>query len=78
MDLNQLYFDHQILLIKAGRASSAELRHEHEVSASHIAGRIGCMQRSMGASGAPSWDALAAIDNRSLAGPVRHQQGYLA
>lgn len=78
MDLNQLYFDHQILLMKAGRAVSAQLRHEHEVSASHIAGRIGCMQRSMGAASAPAWDALATIDERSLASHVRHQQGYVA
>lgn len=76
MDLNQLYFDHQMLLIRAHRAASRDARHEHEIDASQIAGRIGCMQRALGAAAAPSWEALAAVDGRSLAAPLRHQQGY--
>lgn len=78
MDLNQLYFDHQLLLIKALRAPSGGAQHEHEVSASHIAGRIGCMQRALGAAAAPTWEALAAIDLGSLAAPARHHQGYVS
>lgn len=78
MDLNQLYFDHQLLLIKALRSDSAGARHEHEVGASHVAGRIGCMQRSLGAAAAPVWETLAIIGKRSLAAPLRHQQGYIS
>ena len=76
MDLNQLYFDHQVLLIKAARADTCAARHEHEVSASHVAGRIGCMQRAVGASAAPAWDVLAAGSEASLASPERHLQGH--
>jgi hypothetical protein len=76
MDLNQLYFDHQLLLMKARRAQSGEARRAHEIGASHIAGRIGCMQRSLGAACAPVWEALAVSGPRSLAAPARHQQGY--
>ncbi len=76
MDLNQLYFDHQVLLIKAARADTRGTRHEHEVSASHVAGRIGCMQRALGAAAARSWEMLAVADGGSLAAPHRHQQGY--
>lgn len=76
MDLNQLYFDHQVLMMRAGRAVSCGARHEHEIDASHIAGRIGCMQRSMGAAAAPQWEALAKVVGGSLAAPLRHQQGY--
>lgn len=60
MDLNQLYFDHQVLLIGAARALSCELRKEHELGASQIAQRIGCMQKSVGAGAAAGWDAVAA------------------
>lgn len=76
VDLNQLYFDHQLLMIKASQSISARARHEHEVGASHVAGRIGCMQRLLGAAAAPDWEALADVGNTSLAAPVRHQQGY--
>ena len=76
MDLNQLYFDHQVLLMKAARADTCAARHKHEVRASHVAGRIGCMQRALGAAAAPIWEMLAAADDRSLAAPHRHQQGY--
>lgn len=76
MDLNQLYFDHQLLLIRAERATSPSSRINHEIGASHVAGRIGCMQRALGAAAAPIWEALAAVDGGSLANPLRHQQGY--
>jgi hypothetical protein len=78
VDLNQLYSDHQRLLIKAGRARTPALRHGHEVAASHVAGRIGCMQRALGASGANAWDALAILGKGSLAAPARHLAGYAA
>ena len=59
MDLTQLYFDHQLLQMKARRALSHDVRRAHESGASLIAGRIGCMQRALGAAGAPGWEAMA-------------------
>jgi hypothetical protein len=76
VDLNQLYFDHQLLLMKASRATSAGARHEHENGASHVASRIGRMQRAIGAAAAPSWEALAAVDPGSLSAQLRHRQGH--
>ena len=77
MDLNQLYFDHQVLLMQAQRARSESTIHQYEVGASSIAGRIGYMQRVLGATAAPVWEALAAVDGRSLVAPIRHHQGYV-
>ena len=78
VDFNRLYSDHQILLMQAERAPSEASRHvhEHEVAASHVAGRIGCMQRALGANAASAWDSLAAPAADSLASPGRHTQGY--
>ena len=76
MDLNQLYFDHQLLLMKAKRSPSAERRRTHEIGASLIARRIGCMQRALGAACAPAWETIAGDRNGSLANPRRHQLGY--
>ena len=76
MDLNQLYFDHQLLLIRAKGAASCVVRHEHEAGASRIARRIGRMQRRLGAAAASKWEELAAVEACSLAPPFRHQQGH--
>lgn len=78
MDLNYLYSEHQLLLMKAERAASEGGRRVLEVAASHLAGRIGCMQRALGAAGARGWDTLAAMGEDSLASPGRHIQGYAA
>ena len=59
MDLNQLYFDHQILLMKAQRASSSTARAGFEATASAVACRIGRVQHLLGAPAAPVWQALA-------------------
>lgn len=78
MDLNKLYSEHQVLLMKAERAASQACRDVLEVAASHLAGRIGCIQRGLGAAGARGWDALATVGEDSLAAPGRHLQGYPA
>lgn len=70
VDLNALYFDHQLLLIKARRAASFGTRHEYEARASHIAGRIGRLQRRLGAAAALAWERLSATNDRALA--ARH------
>jgi hypothetical protein len=76
VDFNRLYSDHQLLLMRAERAPSRALRLSREVAASHVAGRIGCMQRALGAAAAPAWESLAAPAADSLASPGRHAQGY--
>ena len=60
MDLNQLYFDHQIAVMGADGALSRRFRRDQRFDASLIAGRIGCMQRALRAGAAPAWEALAA------------------
>lgn len=59
MDLNQLYFGHQMLLMKAQAAPTWQRRCQHAVSASHVAVRIGRAQRELGAGGATGWEAAA-------------------
>lgn len=55
MDLNHLYSQHQIALMKAGTAAGPSDRHAHLDCASHIAGQIGSYQRSQGAEASVSW-----------------------
>ena len=52
MDLNQLYFDQQVSLIKAQESVSAELRREHECRAGRIDLRIRDLQATLGAAAA--------------------------
>jgi hypothetical protein len=58
--LNQLYFDHQLSLIRVEEAPGMVARQELELGASLIAGRIACIQRATYAAAAPAWEALAA------------------
>lgn len=78
MDLNQLYFDHQLLMIRAERTASCVSRRECEADASQVAGRIGRIQRKLGAGAAPSWEELATVARHSSAAPLRHLQGHAA
>jgi hypothetical protein len=55
MDLNHLYSQHQIALMKADGAASALDRHRYLDCALLIAGRIGTYQRSKGAEAGRSW-----------------------
>lgn len=75
MDLNRLYSDHQIQLFEATRAPSEPLRRLHAVAATQLAGRIGRVQRALGAAAAPTWETLAAPAHSMLASPGR---GYAA
>lgn len=76
VDFNQLYFDHQALLMKAGRAPTPSGRRALEVAASLVAGRIGCLQRAVGASAARTWEVHAVSDDSSLALLKCHLHGY--
>jgi hypothetical protein len=58
VDLNQLYFDHQVLLMKTQRASLSR-RHEFEIEASDIAQRISRSQLCLGAAAAAQWQSIA-------------------
>jgi hypothetical protein len=57
VDLNQLYFDHQVQLIRAERAPTSAVRRNHEVEAAVIAGRIGQRQIKLGAAASCAWMA---------------------
>jgi hypothetical protein len=59
VDLNRLYFDHQISIMRASRSATFAGRERHAWRASRIAGRIGCAQRALGAAAAPGWDLYA-------------------
>ena len=59
MDFNRLYFDHQLLLMKAQHADSPVRRHAFQTRASDVAARITRSQRCLGAAAAPDWQRLA-------------------
>ena len=55
MDLNQLYFDHQISLMRAAGAGCDRLRLLHHNNALAIARRIACIHRDSGARAVGGW-----------------------
>lgn len=57
MDLNQLYFRHQLLLMRASCASDEEASLKHEARAAGIAQSIGAFQANAGATAALSWQS---------------------
>jgi hypothetical protein len=59
VDFNRLYFDHQLLLMKAQQSDSSVRRQALQVKASDVAARITRSQRCLGAAAAPSWRRLA-------------------
>ncbi len=79
MPLNQLYFDHQVSLMRADETSCLWARQDLELEASLIAGRIACMQRAVYAAAAPTWEALAVpasiADSRSFFAPAKTSVG---
>ena len=60
MGLNQLYFDHQLAIMRAA-SSGPSKRLCFEAAAARTAGQIGLLQRSLGARAAPGWERLAAV-----------------
>ena len=52
MDLNQLYFDQQMSLIRAQESATPEQRREHESEAMRIDRRIRHLQGKLGAAAA--------------------------
>ena len=58
MDINGLYFNHQISAMRAAAMPTRLLRREAEQDASIIAEEIGCIQGALGALAAPGWERL--------------------
>jgi hypothetical protein len=56
VDLNRLYFDHQLSLMRASRSRTSDAPCGEALRASRIARRIGCVQRALGAGAAPGWE----------------------
>jgi hypothetical protein len=59
VDLNKLYYDHQVLLMKVCQAPTWHGRSQHVARASHLAGCIGRVQRGLGAAAATAWEAAS-------------------
>jgi len=60
MDLNQLYFRHQLLLMRASIAADDETSLRHETHAAGIARSIGTFLHGLGAQAALSWQTESA------------------
>lgn len=73
MDLNHLYSQHQIALMKAGAAVSLSDRHRYLTGATDIARQIGSYQRAQGAEAGASW--LVDRQPRFLPGAVTITEG---
>jgi hypothetical protein len=59
MDLNQLYYEYQVLRVRAERAPSPYLQRECTRQAIVIAGVIGDRQHGVGAGAAHGWSRIA-------------------
>lgn len=55
MDLNRLYSQHQISLIRASSAKNPELRSGHEAAALGFADRIKAFQQGLNTPAATAW-----------------------
>lgn len=68
MDINHEYAAHQIALVRASSAASADQRRLQLATASRIAGRISAFQRELGAAAACAWSAaqLAASEKSGI------------
>ena len=60
MDVNELYFDYQIAVMRAARSDPLE-RSRFELAAANTAERIGQLQRSLGAKAGARWEVLALV-----------------
>lgn len=70
MDLNQLYFDHQVLLIRAHGAGQRKDRHHFETGARALAGRIADVQERTGAEAARWWKAQSVRPGAAMSAAV--------
>lgn len=56
MDLNRLYFLHQLSLMRVSSAKSRAANATHQAEADGIARRIGAVQTKLGALAAAGWN----------------------
>jgi hypothetical protein len=68
MDLNFLYAQHQVAIMRAAGARTAPVRSEFLIAADALAGRIGAFQRSEGAAAACGWVRAAGTGTAPLTG----------
>lgn len=66
MDLNELYFDHQISLMRSASAGCGRLRLLHHNNALAIARRIVCIHRDSGARAVDGWLQRSLDDYQQL------------
>jgi hypothetical protein len=59
VDLNKLYFDHQLLLMKVRQAPTWHKQSQHFARALHLAASIGRVQRDLGATAASGWETAS-------------------
>jgi len=59
MDLNKLYFRHQLSVMRAAATQNLSHRADHLAAAETLAGRIACIQQRTGAVAAQGWAAIA-------------------
>lgn len=74
MDLNRLYFQHQIAIMKASAAPNLRIRTIQWTRATSIAGQIARIQRKIGAEASVMWDGYRPSDEKWHPGralPVR-------
>lgn len=64
MDLNRLYFDHQILLMRADATGSAQLRLIHGRNAAIIARSIRRIHRASGAAALRNWNVSGSAEDQ--------------
>jgi len=67
VDLNDLYFRHQLSVMRAGSSSDEQTRGMHLTRADELAQRIGAWQRRVGAGAASMWGACLAAAHRDIA-----------
>jgi len=66
MDINDLYFRHQISVMRAKAASDDAMRGTHQRSADELAHRIGHWQQRVGAGAASMWNVCRAAACRNV------------
>jgi hypothetical protein len=72
MDLNQLYYDHQILLMRAAKAPNGTDKAAHRANAATIARTITGMHRASGARAMQSWECrYISVDQQSTRPAIR-------
>lgn len=68
MDLNRVYFQHQIAIMRASAAPNSRIRTLHRSRATAIGEKIANIQRKLGAGASVTWDGRWRCDEEWLPG----------